>query len=403
MPTPTAVTEPAPTPSASQNNLVYVLAGESSGDLHASNLVRALKAHRPELQFRGMGGDKLAAEGMTLVKHIRETNFMGFVEVVKNLRSIKRMFRQVKADIAAQQPATILLIDYPGFNLRMAKWAKTALQPAPTVVYYISPQVWAWKTSRVKTIRAYTDLMLCILPFEEAFFQEHQVPVTFVGHPLLDAIAPQLEVPPGRLRQEMQLPGEKKLVALLPGSRKAEIKRMLGPMLEVARRLPQVAFVLAGAGTQTEDFFREQLADTHVHLVHDRTYDVLQAADYALVTSGTATLETALFGVPQIVCYRGDWLSYQIAKRLVMGRIEYISLVNLILDKPAVPELIQGAMNPNRLEQELRKLLAEGAVTQQMRADYHTLWQRLGATGASHVAAEAILPLLPTALPAEKL
>jgi lipid-A-disaccharide synthase len=355
---------------------LYFIAGEDSGDLHSSNLMKALKGRKPELQLRGVGGDLMQAQGMELIAHVRDINFMGFWEVITHLRTIRRLFRKVKADIQDWQPDAVVLVDYPGFNLRMAPFLQDLGIP---VFYYISPQVWAWKKGRVKKIRKFVDKMMVILPFEKAFYAKEGVEVEFVGHPLLDAIGD--PEPP-------RPPAEAFTVALLPGSRKQEIRRMLPVMLKAAEAFLQAEFVIAGAPSQEEAFYRELIGQAPVSIRMNQTYELLQAADYAWVTSGTATLETALFQVPEVVLYRGGWLSYQIGKRLV--RVDFISLVNLILGREAVRELIQGACTPASLIAAQQQLMApEGA--QKLAADYAELRQRLGAGGASQKAAQCLL------------
>ena len=279
---------------------IYIIAGEASGDLHGKNLVAAMKARRPGLVLRGVGGDGMEAEGVSLVRHIRDTNFMGFVQVVRNLGKIRQLFKDVKADILDFQPEAVVLIDYPGFNLRMAKFLH---KHGIRVLYYISPQVWAWKKSRVKTVKQFVERMYVILPFEEDFYAKEGLEVDFVGHPLLDEISG-AEFHGAEIRAEFA-PAGQPLVALLPGSRKQEISRMLPRMMSVLDRFPEARFVVAGAPAQQQSFYEGIIGEKNVGVVMGRTYDVLSAADYALVTSGTATLETALFGVPEIVCYAG--------------------------------------------------------------------------------------------------
>ncbi|MBX3102745.1 MAG: lipid-A-disaccharide synthase [Bacteroidetes bacterium] len=357
---------------------IYLLAGEASGDLHAANLVKALKARQPGLQFRGMGGDRMAAEGVTLVRHIRETNFMGFVVVLLNLRTILRMFRQVKADILAYKPQAVILVDYPGFNLRMARFCH---QQGIRVYYYISPQLWAWKAGRVKQVKAYVHQMYCILPFEQEWYRQRGVAVAYVGHPLLDALQP---------AKFADKPLEPQRLALLPGSRAHEITRMLPVMLAAAAQFPQLQPVLAAAPTQSREWYETLLKKyPQVELAYADVYRVLRDARFALVTSGTATLETALHETPQVVCYAGNWLSYQIARRLV--KVKYISLVNLIMDREVVKELIQGEMNPRSVAKALGRLVTDGEARRQQLEDYRELRDRLGKGGASDRTAAKIL------------
>ena len=362
----------------------YLIAGEASGDLHGANLMRALAEIDPQAQFRFWGGDRMEAVGGKLIKHYRDLAFMGFWEVVTNLRTILRNIDLCKGDITAYQPDALIFIDYPGFNMRIAKWAKQ--QGIPTH-YYISPQIWAWKENRIKTIRRDVDAMYVILPFEKDFYEgKHQYPVHFVGHPLLDAIAARREVSMEVFKRENGL-DERPIIALLPGSRKQEIAKMLSVMLSVVGSYHPYQFVIAGAPSLGYDFYRQFIREENVHFVSGKTYDLLSHAHAALVTSGTATLETALFRVPEVVCYRGNWISYQIAKRVIS--LKYISLVNLIMDAPVVTELIQGDLNTRNLKVELDKLL-DPAYRDKLQRDYQALRERLGNEGASRRTAQAI-------------
>ena len=362
----------------------YLIAGEASGDLHGANLMRALAEIDPQAEFRFWGGDRMEAVGGKLIKHYRDLAFMGFWEVVTNLRTILRNIDLCKGDITAYQPDALIFIDYPGFNMRIAKWAKQ--QGIPTH-YYISPQIWAWKENRIKAIRRDVDAMYVILPFEKDFYEgKHQYPVHFVGHPLLDAIAARREVSMEVFKRENGL-DERPIIALLPGSRKQEIAKMLSVMLSVVGSYHPYQFVIAGAPSLGYDFYRQFIREENVHFVSGKTYDLLSHAHAALVTSGTATLETALFRVPEVVCYRGNWISYQIAKRVIS--LKYISLVNLIMDAPVVTELIQGDLNTRNLKVELDKLL-DPAYRDKLQRDYQALRERLGNEGASRRTAQAI-------------
>jgi lipid-A-disaccharide synthase len=364
---------------------LYVIAGEASGDLHGSNLLRAVQAQAPDACFRGVGGDRMAAAGLERFRDYRATNFMGFLEVLRHLPTILRHFQAIKQDILAWRPDAVVLIDYPGFNLRLAKWLH---RQGFRVVYYISPQLWAWKTGRVKQVRRYVDKMLVILPFEKAFYEQHGVDAAFVGHPLLDAIAPG-EHNQAAARRALGLPEDEPLIALLPGSRPQEIQTMLPIMIAAVAELPAGRVAVSGAPGQDEALYTPLIGERP--LIMGRTYELLQAADYALVTSGTATLETALLNVPEVVCYKGGRLSYWIARQVVGRRIQYISLVNLILDRPAVPELIQSALSPARLRDALQALMRDPSRRQQMLAAFAELRQQLGAGGASQRAANVIL------------
>lgn len=363
----------------------YIIAGEASGDLHGSNLMKAIATHDPNADFRFWGGDLMQEVGGTIVKHYRELAFMGFVEVVMNLRTILKNISSCKKDIESYQPDVIIFIDYPGFNLRIAKWAKTK---GFVTHYYISPQIWAWKENRIKAIKRDVDHMYVILPFEKTFYEEkHQYSVHFVGHPLIDAIANRKQVDENTFRKEFQL-DERPIIALLPGSRKQEITKMLSVMLSIINDFPSYQFVIAGAPSQDQQFYQRFIEKLDVKFVSNRTYDLLSIANAALVTSGTATLETALFKVPEVVCYKGSWISYQIGKRLVK-HIKYISLVNLILDKEAVTELIQGDFNTKRLREELTTIL-DGYERAKLFLDYYDLEQKLGGKGASDLVAKLI-------------
>ena len=366
----------------------YLIAGEASGDLHGANLMRALQQIDPEAEFRFWGGDRMEAVGGKLIKHYRDLAFMGFWEVVTNLRTILRNIDFCKRDIIQFQPDAIIFIDYPGFNMRIAKWAKQ--QGIPTH-YYISPQIWAWKENRIKAIKRDVDAMYVILPFEKDFYEEkHQYPVHFVGHPLLDAIAARKEVSEEVFKRENGL-DERPIIALLPGSRKQEIAKMLSVMLSVVGSYHQYQFVIAGAPSLGYDFYKQFIKEENVHFVSGKTYDLLSHSYAALVTSGTATLETALFRVPEVVCYRGNWISYQIAKRVIS--LKYISLVNLIMDAPVVTELIQGDLNTRNLKTELNKLLNPD-YREKLLINYEALREKLGNEGASDRTARAIFSSL---------
>lgn len=367
----------------------YFVVGEASGDLHAANLIHAIRAQQPGAQFRAMGGDRMAAAGTTLGLHYGRADFVGFVEVVRNLPLILRMFSVVEKDILAYQPDVVVLVDYPGFNLRMAKFLhKLNIR----VFYYISPQVWAWKSGRVKQIKAHVERMFCILPFEPSFYKKWDYNVDYVGHPLLDAIDA-VQHTTNTLRTDAGL-DDRPIIALLPGSRAYEIKQKLPVMLEATRhQANNYQLVIAGAPNQDPAFYQPFLKQYPVKLVHARTYDLLRLAHAALVTSGTATLETALFGVPQAVCYKGAYISYYIA-RILVRHIKYISLVNLIMDKPVVKEYIQHEMNVTNLRREIDLLVAEGPYRQNILNDYANLRHRLGDGGASNRAAQLMLRYL---------
>ena len=364
----------------------YIIAGEASGDLHASNLMKALKQKDQNAEFRFWGGDLMQKQGGTLVKHYRDLAFMGFLEVVQNLGTILNNIKFCKKDILQNKPDVLILVDYPGFNLRIAKFAK---ELGIKVVYYISPQLWAWKEGRVETVKKYVDEMLVILPFEKDFYKKHQVDAHFVGHPLLDAIEGLQPIDVQDFKKENNL-NDKEIIALLPGSRKQEISKMLELMLSVRNDFKDYQFVIAGAPSLDKNFY-EQFVDADVHFVSNRTYDLLRCSKAALVTSGTATLETALLNIPEVVCYKGSRISYEIGKRLIKN-IKYISLVNLIIDREVVTELIQNELNTKNLVQELNKIL-NTEKRQQVLNDYEILRTKLGGSGASQNAAEIIVNL----------
>jgi lipid-A-disaccharide synthase len=378
----------------------YIIAGEASGDLHGSNLIRELKKLDPATEIRCWGGDLMQQAGGQLVRHYKDLAFMGFVEVLTNLRTIFRNLDFCKKDILAYQPDALILVDYPGFNLRIAKWAHQhrlqsaprprpgqGLQPAPLglrIIYYISPQVWAWKENRVRQIKECVDKMLVILPFEKEFYRKWNYEVEYVGHPLVEVIdrfsssaahSP-MAAPPSPLP----------IIALLPGSRRQEIIKKLPIMLELSRFFPDHQFVVAQAPGLEDDFYKELLSGyPNVSAARNQTYALLVQARAACVTSGTATLETALFGVPEIVCYKGSPVSYQIAKRLI--KVKYISLVNLIMDKLVVKELIQDQLTPENLRRELLDLLNNPQRQQQLQKDYADLKELLSQGG--HASANA--------------
>ncbi|TXF91159.1 lipid-A-disaccharide synthase [Neolewinella aurantiaca] len=390
----------------------YLISGEPSGDLHGAHLIRAIRAEDPEAEFRAWGGDLMENAGATIVKHYRDLAFMGVVQIVKNLPTILRNERFCKDDIANYNPDRLVLIDYSGFNLRIAKWARPE---GYDISYYISPQVWASRSGRVKQIKANVDRMLVILPFEEAWYAERGVSATFVGHPLLDVVkeAEEKARPQGakkvnesgvwsresgdaRLQTpDSRLKPSRLQIALLPGSRKQEISVGLPLMLAAAALHPEHDYVIAGAPAQNLAFYEQLIAScgrapVNLQVVMNDTYGILQTAHAAVVTSGTATLETALFGVPQVVVYKGNWLAYRIARWMVGSRIKYISLVNLVMDAPVVPELIQADFNPKNLAAHLEKTIA-GPVRDQQLNDLQRLREKLGSGGAAKRAARAIV------------
>jgi lipid-A-disaccharide synthase len=363
----------------------YIIAGEASGDLHGSNLIKALHIHDAHAKIRCWGGDKMQAAGAEVVKHYRDLAFMGFVEVIKHLGTIFNNIKFCKKDIQNYKPDILVLIDYPGFNLRIADWAK---KQGIKVCYYISPQIWAWKENRIKAIKRDVDHMYIILPFEKEFYEKkHNFAVEFVGHPLIDAIHNRTYTNETAFRKEFDL-DERPVIALLPGSRKQEIAKMLEGMLSVVNDFPDYQFVIAGAPSQEYSFYQQFLGSSNVKFISNRTYDLLSISYAALVTSGTATLETALFKVPEVVCYKGNWISYQIAKRIIT--LKYISLVNLILDKEIVKELIQDDFNTKNIRAELQKILTPEH-RQNLLKQYDLLEEKLGGEGASKKTAGFII------------
>ncbi|MGH1383756.1 lipid-A-disaccharide synthase [Kordia sp.] len=361
----------------------YIVAGEASGDLHGSNLMKAIVKEDPTADIRFWGGDLMQEVGGTLVMHYKERAFMGFIEIIMNLRKILGMISFCKKDIAEFKPDVVVFIDNSGFNLRVAKWAKAE---GFRTNYYISPQVWASRASRVQKIKRDVDQMLVILPFEKEFYKKYEYDVHFVGHPLLDAIADRAPVDGAQFRTAHGL-DNRPIIALLPGSRKQEITKMLSVMLSVVDDFSEYQFVIAGAPSQEKLFYDQFIQGKNVQFIDNKTYDLLCVATAALVTSGTATLETALYKVPQVVCYKANNISYQIAKRIIT--LEYISLVNLIMDREVVKELIQNDFTTKNVKKELSKILDDTERTQ-LFEDYYELEQKLGGKGASANAAKLI-------------
>jgi lipid-A-disaccharide synthase len=363
----------------------YIIAGEASGDLHGSNLMKSIYKEDSKADIRFWGGDLMEKAGGNLVKHYRDLAFMGFSEVILNLKTILGNITKCKKDIQNFNPDVIIFIDYPGFNMRIAKWAK---ERGIKTHYYISPQIWAWKENRISAIKRDVDELYIILPFEKDFYEKkHHCPVHFVGHPLIDAIKNREVTTEEIFRKENNL-DEKPIIALLPGSRKQEITKMLSVMLSVVEDFAAYQFVIAGAPSQDFSFYKPFLKNENVHFISNKTYDLLSISHAALVTSGTATLETALFKVPEVVCYKGSWVSYQIAKRVIT--LKYISLVNLIMDREVVKELIQDEFNAKNLKIELAKILDLEKRTR-IFEDYQELEERLGGEGASDKTAKLIV------------
>jgi lipid-A-disaccharide synthase len=359
----------------------YLIAGEASGDLHGSNLIKEIKNLDPSAVVRCWGGDMMQQAGAEVVKHYRDLAFMGFIEVVKNLPAILKNIRFCKENILEFAPDVLILIDYPGFNLRITEWAH---QQGLKIVYYISPQVWAWKENRVKKIKQYVDKMLVILPFEKAFYEKWNYPSVYVGHPLVEVVEK------ASIENQAAPFSEKPIIALLPGSRKQEILKKLPIMLRVSKDFPAYQFIVAQAPGLEADFYKPMLQHyLNVSMVQHQTYSLLLQSRAALVTSGTATLETALFGVPEVVCYKGSAISYQIAKRVI--KVKYISLVNLIMDKLVVKELIQDDLTPENLRKALTELLENPESIARLKKDYQDLRTLLSAGGHASVNAAKII------------
>lgn len=359
----------------------YIITGEASGDLHASNLMRELKINDTKADFRFWGGELMLSQGGFMVKHYKETAFMGFLTVLRNLSKIKSNFSLCEEDLLKYKPDVLLLVDYPGFNLRMAKFAK---KHNIRVHYYISPKIWAWKESRIKKIKKYVDKMFTIFPFETEFYAKHKYKVHYCGNPLLDALERRAnkneELSCFLSRNSMP---DKPIIALLAGSRKQEIDRILPIMLEMVDEYPNYQFVIAAAPSISEDYYEKIVGSSKVAFVYKQTYELLQQSTMALVASGTATLETALLKIPQVVCYKtsGGPLVLFLGKLLL--KIKYISLVNLIVDKVLVKELIQQNLNSASLKKEMDNIISNSDYRNNMLAEYERLHTLLGSGGAS--------------------
>lgn len=372
----------------------YLIVGEASGDLHASNLMHALKQEDPEAEFRFFGGDLMSAQGGTRVKHYRELAYMGFIPVLLHLRTIFANMKYCKEDILRFAPDVVILVDYPGFNLSIAKFIKKNTRIP--VYYYISPKIWAWKEYRIKSIKRDVDEMFSILPFEVDFYKGHQYPIHYVGNPCVDSVTAFKEEHKETKEDFLAKNdlGNKPIIALLAGSRKQEIKNNLPLMLEASTAFPDYQFVLAGAPGIEHDYYKQFIGDAGVKVVFDRTYALLSYADAALVTSGTATLETALFRVPQVVCYymaAGKFISF--LKKMVL-KVQFVSLVNLIAGKEVVKELVAGTMTVNNVKEELSKILYDEKYRADMLQEYDRIIRILGSVGASEHAAKEMVRLL---------
>ncbi|MBE6336039.1 MAG: lipid-A-disaccharide synthase [Lentimicrobiaceae bacterium] len=363
----------------------YIISGEASGDLHGSNLIASLRKKDNKAKIRAWGGDLMKKQGATIVKHYNELAFMGFVEVVKHLKTILNNLKFCKKDILEFAPDALILIDYPGFNIKVAKFAH---KHNIKVFYYISPQVWAWKRRRVHTLKKVVDKMLVILPFEKDFYDNYGIDAHYVGHPLLDQIKKTRTVNKKLFYKNNNLIPKREVIALLPGSRKQEVGRMLEIMLKMVDMYPNYQFIIACAPSLPLEFYKSIVGEANVKLLQNKTYELLQVASAAIVTSGTATLETALFYVPEVICYKGNPVSYMIAKKLV--KVKYICLVNLIMNKPVVKELIQDDLTPENIKKELDLMLGDHKTQRRFLEDYEELKILLGNAGASDNAANIV-------------
>ncbi|MBX0333224.1 lipid-A-disaccharide synthase [Pontibacter sp. HSC-14F20] len=365
----------------------YIIAGERSGDLHASNLIKQLRKQDPEADIRGWGGDMMQEAGMHLVKHYQEMAFMGFAEAAVNFFKILGFLRECKEDITAFKPDVIILVDYAGFNMRIAKFAK---EHGLKVFYYISPKIWAWNQGRVHKIKRLVDRMFVIMPFEEEFYGRFDYEVDYIGNPVADSVNDHVVAPDFRVRNHIQ--NNKPIIALLPGSRKQEIENMLEVMLSVLPSFRDYQFIVAGVSNFSKEYYEQYNKDPNIKIVYDQTYDLLSHAKAALVTSGTATLETALFDVPQVVCYKTSAISYAIGKRII--KVPYISLVNLIADKPVVAELIQEDFTAKKIVAELKNILFDKYAMQKQQEGYALVKKKIGEYRTAERAAELMVSYL---------
>lgn len=370
----------------------YLLAGEPSGDLHGANLIKGLQKADPEARFRFWGGDWMAEAGgaENLAKHYRETSFFGIVQVLKNLRTIRRQMQECQADVAAYAPDALILVDYPGFNMKMARWAKAQ---GIRTVYYIAPKVWAWREWRVESIRRFVDLLLIIFPFERKYFARKGIQALFEGNPLEDAIeARRAALPtPEAFRKQNGL-DDRPIIALLAGSRRGEIRDNLPLMARLSEKFPDRQFVVAGVHWLDRALYEQYMAGSSIRYVCDRTYETLTAAEAAVVTSGTATLETALLGIPEVVVYRTLW--FQVKLQPYVLNVPWVSLVNLNLERESVAEIIQSGLDIARPERELRAILQGGEKRARMLADFEELRTIIGGPGASDRFARRIVEFL---------
>lgn len=368
----------------------FIISGEQSGDLHGSNLVKELFRCDQQAEIKCWGGDLMEAAGANLLMHYKKTAFMGFVEVAKNLVSIRNLLALCKQQITRFNPDVVILIDYPGFNFRIAEFAKKS---GFRVFYYISPKLWAWKEGRVKRVKKYVDRMYIIFPFEVDFYRKHNIEVEYRGNPLLDETEKKLIAFPDKniIKKELGLEG-KPVIAMLAGSRKSEVREILPSMLKAVRHFPDYQFVLAGVKNLPDEMYNRIIGDKEVTLIKDKTYEILYVSEAALVKSGTATLETALLHIPEVVCFRGDFISMVIA--WIVIKVKYISLVNLITGYEAVKELIQYSLNEKNLVSELKAILPGGPKRQKIFDDYNKVREILGPAGASERIAEDMVRVL---------
>jgi lipid-A-disaccharide synthase len=364
----------------------YIIAGERSGDLHASNLIRQLKQQDPEATIRCWGGDMMEEAGGELVQHYKDLAIMGFAEAAASIFKIASYLRKAKQDVRKFQPDVLILVDYSGFNLRVAKYAKAK---GLKVFYYISPKIWAWNQGRVHTIKKLVDRMFVIMPFEQDFYQKFDYKTDYVGNPVADSVRNHVVANDFFRRNKLQ---NKPIIAVLPGSRKQEIENILYIMLSIIPSFRDYQFVVAAVSTFPQEYYEHFNREPNINIVYDQTYDLLSYAKAALVTSGTATLETALFRVPQVVCYKTSFLSYMIGRMVI--KVPYISLVNLIAGKPLVTELIQGNFTALNLIAELKRILFDKKFIEAQQAGYALIQQMIGDTNTAEKAAELMIGYL---------
>jgi len=365
----------------------YIIAGEASGDLHASNLMKEIKIKDPSAEFRFLGGDLMKEQGGTLIKHFKETAYMGFIDVLIHLRAILKNIKFTKTDIQDYKPDVLILVDYPGFNLRIAEYAH---ELGLKVYYYISPKIWAWKQSRVEKIKKYINKLFIIFPFEKEFYKKHNYEVEYVGNPIMDAIEIK-EADFKKFKKSYNLK-DKEIIALLPGSRKQEIKHNFPLMIKTAEFFPEYQFVVAAASSLEKSVFQKYIKNKNIKLIYNNTYDILRHSKAAIVTSGTATLEAAVLNVPELVCYKGEHISYQIAKRLV--KVDFISLVNLVMKKEVIKEFIQYNMTLENIVSELKQILNNTVYRKKMLSHFEEMRSLLGGRGASERTADIIVKSL---------